>query len=104
MRKIRKPKKSFHCYPFKISTFYPFPLKIKFLDKSDNAYFSIRLYRGNSFGTKLKLLIYEKKLPLFSYLADGCPVFFRCLCSDNYDFRLCSKWRIKRKRCRCVSY
>jgi len=33
---------------FKISTIYPFPLKIKFLDKLYNAYFSAKFQNQNS--------------------------------------------------------
>jgi len=39
-----------------------FPLKIKFLEKAYNAYFSVQFFRGHASGSKLKLPYYEKKL------------------------------------------
>ncbi|MBL7730596.1 MAG: hypothetical protein JNM88_05415 [Chitinophagaceae bacterium] len=45
----------------------PFPLKIKFLDKLYNAYFSAQF--------QTKIPYYEKKLLLFSSLVHGLPVF-----------------------------
>jgi outer membrane receptor protein involved in Fe transport len=58
--KVRRAKKPANPTGFKISTIYPFGLKIKFLDKVYNAYFSVK-FRPAMRGNKTKNLLLMRK-------------------------------------------